>query len=205
MHQALQHTRKSKSNDFSDLRQINFYNLNTLEDCYGVFKLPVNTSEKKLKEKYIKLCNYYHPRRGINWKTEHFIKVVLAYQFIEKLIQKRKKQRNFDAEIFFEQWKQQDMMHDLDRAFAYSKMKKEMFERLLYPRFYRLRSIIVSIFAIFMFFILWTIANEYWEGRASVYSAIFFPLMLYPVVRNILQTKKSENVFKKKLAEIKKL
>lgn len=205
MHQALQHTSPSNNKSFSDLKQISFYNLNTMEDCYAVFKLPVNTSEKKLKEKYIKLCDYYHPRKGINWKTAHFIKVVLAYQFIEKLNNKRKKEGYVNANLFFEEWKQQDMMYDLDRAFAYSKLKKELFERLLYPRFYKVRSIIVSLFAAVMFYVIWTFANEYWQGRISLAGLIILPMFFYPVVHNILKTKKIEQLYKKKLAEVKQL
>lgn len=204
MHQALQHTEKENREQYSDFRQISFYNLNSVEDCYSVFKLPQNVSEKKIKEKYIKLCNYYHPRRGINWKTKHFIRVVLAYQFIEKINKRRKQVGYVNAEAFFEDWKQQDMIHDLDKAFAYSKIKKEMFERLLYPGFYKFRSIVLSIFLFLVFLIAMIPLNEFWEGRSSFIAAFLFPVMLFPVIRNLLKTKSVEKEVNKKMREIQK-
>ncbi|MFW6223144.1 MAG: J domain-containing protein [Bacteroidota bacterium] len=141
MPQAIRRTRAKQTDANFDFRQISFYNLNSIEDCYAVFKLKPTCSFKVLREKYIRMSTHYHPRAGINWKTKHFIRVVLAYQCLERYHQERKKNGYIKREEFFRHWQQNHMTHDLDRACAYSRISRVLFERVLYPRFNKIRSI----------------------------------------------------------------
>jgi hypothetical protein len=169
------------------------------ENCFDILNAQPEASFKTLKDQYKRLALHYHPEAGINWKTDRFIKIYLAWNCLKFSYHSQNK----DQQV--QKWQSNQFQSDLERALAYASIPLKDFERTLHPGLFILRSIVYAFFLMVAVGVLMIRLHEFLLGNTGLEGIICIPIVFAPIVAFIIKSRQTEKKVKREIHKIKQL